>query len=255
MIRSVRHATIPQVPVRKAVKGRFSGVRKAEGDQWRVVWDYDPQPEDTLADIDGTGTPVISLPEDEQAAAYAKNPLYNDGKEVPLDEYLAGFGNPENHVVLYVRAEQKCAQCNSWTAMDSLYGIDFYTGEGGDSWDTGTYDESEIPKLSETMQEYSREVLDNAKAGGGHTKPHTPQKRRAVKARYPQRDASAEYQWENPHYWLLEQIDNAKVANDSMLLWEYANALAQSTSVSAIERIFGDAMAVAGYYNPITDGR
>lgn len=245
MIRSVRHATIPQVPVRKAVKGRFSGVRKAEGDQWRVVWDYDPEPDSGLEHLTQWDTPE----------KYAGNEVMRDGQPLSFDEYMRTYGDPENYVVLYVKAEQKCAQCNSWTEMDALYGIGFYTGHGGEGWDTGEFSEDEIGKLGGTQEEMSREVLANAKSGGGHTQPHGPQKRRAVKARYPQRDASAEYQWENPHYWLLEQIDNAKVANDSMLLWEYANALAQSTSVSAIERIFGDAMAVAGYYNPITDGR
>lgn len=49
------------------------------------------------------------------------------GKEyadIPYDEYLAYYGNPDRHVYLGCVVEGRCSCCGSWGTVESLWGID-----------------------------------------------------------------------------------------------------------------------------------
>lgn len=69
------------------------------------------------------GTKVITFgPPQIQGCAICGNTKYAD---IPYNEYLRYYGNPERHVYLGLIQETVCPCCNSWKVTDSLWRIDF----------------------------------------------------------------------------------------------------------------------------------
>ena len=44
--------------------------------------------------------------------------------DIPYDEYLAYYGNPDRHVYLGAIVEKQCGECKTWTQTASLWRID-----------------------------------------------------------------------------------------------------------------------------------
>lgn len=69
------------------------------------------------------GTKVISFgPPQIQGCKTCENTNYVD---IPYEEYLAYYGNPNRHVFLYIQRQDRCPYCGDWHDGDALYGIDF----------------------------------------------------------------------------------------------------------------------------------
>jgi hypothetical protein len=45
--------------------------------------------------------------------------------DIPYDEYLAYYGNPDAHIYLGCEVEKQCPCCSEWSDVDSVWGIDF----------------------------------------------------------------------------------------------------------------------------------
>ena len=56
---------------------------------------------------------------------YAGNEYQKDGQPLPYEDYVQYYGNPDRHVVVFVRREDRCPCCKSWVAGDTVYGVDF----------------------------------------------------------------------------------------------------------------------------------
>lgn len=79
-----------------------------------------------------------------------------DGRDVPYAEYLQYYGNPDRHVVLFVRRENRCPHCGAWQPGDAVYGLDFMDDDH-DAPLSGTY------RLDE-LKGYMREVAEGLSA-------------------------------------------------------------------------------------------
>ena len=110
----------------------------------RYIVDYDD--EAVFEECNGESRP---LTEDE----YAKNQYIEDGEPISYPDYLAYYGNPDRHVYLYVRREDKCPHCSIWQAGGALYRIDFMD-DGKEASYIGTYTLDQLP-------EYLREVASD----------------------------------------------------------------------------------------------
>ena len=80
------------------------------------------------------GTKVIALgPPQVQGCEICGRTDYAD---IPYEEYLAYYGNPDRHVGLFIEREDQCPCCLQWAPGGTLSGIDMMDT---DNWETGTF--------------------------------------------------------------------------------------------------------------------
>lgn len=81
----------------------------------RYVIDYDHDYEHEESD----GGPMPMTEE-----RYKGHEYYKDGQPIPHAEYLTYYGDPDRHVVVWMRRTDQCPCCQTWISGDSLGGID-----------------------------------------------------------------------------------------------------------------------------------
>ena len=101
----------------------------------RFVVDYDADAR--FEECNGEPRPLTA--EEYKDAEYMK-----DGMPISYADYLAYHGNPDRHVYLFVRREDRCPCCDSWKAGDALYGIDFMDDDNEASY-IGTFTLDDLP--------------------------------------------------------------------------------------------------------------
>lgn len=112
----------------------------------------------------------------EESVSYIDNPevfkagegmcgvMVTDGVQLPFEEYAKTYGDSNRYVYLYALIELQCEHCNEWSVKDSLSGIDIYE-HGSDSWETGTFTESEVDKMPKGhLRETLQDMFSNVKA-------------------------------------------------------------------------------------------
>ena len=103
-------------------------------DTTRFVIDYDDA---RFEECNGEPRP---LTEEE----YRGNEYQKDSQIVSYVDYRAYYGNPDRHVYLYVRREDKCPCCGSWRKGAAVYGIDFMDDDK-DATYIGTFALGQLP--------------------------------------------------------------------------------------------------------------
>lgn len=89
-----------------------------------------PRAGTVVIDPGGKGRPQV------KGCAVCRNTAY---VEIPYEEYLAYYGNPDRHVYLVVQREDRCPYCDTWIKGGSVWGIDYMddspeAGYVGDSY-------------------------------------------------------------------------------------------------------------------------
>ena len=113
-------------------------------DNLRCTWDWDPEPDFALMDLDQWDTPE----------KYAVSPMMRDGKELTFVEYLEYYGDPRRHCILYCRIETKCPYCDEWSDLvdGAVFGVDFMDDDG---FELGTQTLDDMSYWSD----YQREII------------------------------------------------------------------------------------------------
>ncbi len=112
------------------------------------------------------GTRVITFgiaPDNSQQVQGCAICSRTDYQDIPYDEYLAWYGNPEKHVYLCCEVQKQCGSCGHWECIAGTGGIDFMENaeelSAVDRWFT----EGEIAQMPGYLREVAREDLDEAK--------------------------------------------------------------------------------------------
>jgi hypothetical protein len=108
------------------------------------------------------GTKVIdaSVSPNVAGCAICGNTNYED---IPYQEYLAYYGNPDRHIYLGCIVETQCDKCSAWKVKESLWHIDFmdndkaYLALALDRWMT----EEEAKALPEYAGEVAKDLISN----------------------------------------------------------------------------------------------
>jgi hypothetical protein len=89
-----------------------------------------------------------------------------DDVDIPYDEYLAYYGNPDRHVYLACLVERQCDCCHVWQTASALGAIDVMNDSP--EWRTvqigRRYTPDEAARLPGYLAEIAREELDEARA-------------------------------------------------------------------------------------------
>lgn len=106
-----------------------------------------------VIDYGGEGRPQV------QGCAVCGNTKYED---IPYEEYLAYYGNPDRHVYLCAICEEQCPHCQQWHHANSVANIDFmddspeYVSLRTNHW----YQEDEATKLPGYVGDVARELIE-----------------------------------------------------------------------------------------------
>jgi hypothetical protein len=159
------------------------------GTRYRVRFVYDPDA--SFEESNGEARPLTEQEykgnEYRGCPVHPRKPLKAHGtcsvadcrrkaQDIPYDEYLAYYGNPERHVYLGCIVDRACPCCDEWSTAGSLWSIDFMDDdralhaitignmEYGSRSAKGEYlTEEQAIALPSYLGEVAREVLDDAK--------------------------------------------------------------------------------------------
>lgn len=133
-------------------------------DKYRIIWDFDPDPD--LSYLEQWNTPTLyydpplcpgcgcrfddaeyeengrfrcancehstsmvlrheKMEEDEKPFGANNGVVMEKGEPVPFEDYMKYWGDPNRHTVLSVLVQEECSHCGSWTTKESLWGVDF----------------------------------------------------------------------------------------------------------------------------------
>ena len=101
----------------------------------RFVIDYDH--EAAFEECNGQRRPLTEL-------EYADAQYWQNDQPVSYPDYLAYYGNPDRHVYLSIRRQDRCPHCGTWITTDSLGGLDFMDDQPEASF-IGTYTLDQLP--------------------------------------------------------------------------------------------------------------
>lgn len=76
-------------------------------------------------------------------------------RKISYVEYVQYYGNPDRHVALYLRRQDRCPCCDHWIDGDALYGIDVMDDTPEAQFDA---DERGLPWRLEDLTGYLKEV-------------------------------------------------------------------------------------------------